>query len=514
MPTLLGELLGKVESAARPADSTSAAESPQQTAESLADEINRVISPPVPVTPESIHIRAMEVVSDAINEHGGRFSADEFGQLCELIIDSPVLVAHDKRQLPVARNFKAEVIQRDNNQWVKVWFYWPKDTAGAEDLAARIDSGVLREVSIGFEFTRPECSVCGGDMRTCDHQPFTDYQHLDGHTRSAHFIYRGLVRVLETSLVYRGATPGTRIGAGLFFANGEITKSETTTKPEPPTGTSPLSRAQQLFAAGLSIGTAVFAGDQLTRLCQHGKRYVVTPTMEGLPLVAMKWEDELFLLDAKNQRINDRLPELVAELIRLMPDNTALFGWLVNPKRTQKKPSHHFSIEWIRSIGTSEEIPPTIEEQRRYISKCFNSGKTIRPVPYRIVAQNQVVRAVELLASPSGCRLFDADSCVTSRLEFLDFRRTPLVWLTVTDRTTDRDGWRYTLACSDGRDIHEIGESINTAHRYDIGDIVPVTVKQDNAQLTIRYSPALRQEPDAIAVWNKVKQIKWNEMRT
>ncbi len=522
MPTLLGELLGKVESAAGQEYSDSTAQAPRPTAESLANEINQVIAPPVPVTAESIHIRAMEVVSDAINEHGGRFSADEFGKLCELIIDSPVLVAHNKRQLPVARNFKAEVIHRDDHEWVKVWFYWPKDATGAEDLAARIDSGVLREVSIGFEFTRPECSVCGADMRTCDHQPFTDYQHPDGQTRTAHFIYRGLVRVLETSLVYRGATPGTRIGSGLFFADGQIPESEKTQESATAAGVSPLSHARYLFAAGLSPGTAVFNSDELLRACDPGKNYVVTPTIEGLPLTATKWEGEVFLLDVKNQRINDRLPEICEELNRLMPDEAALFGWLINPKKSRKTPSCHFFVEWIEGIGNGEEITRTIDHQRRYVSRHFTAGKLIRPLPYRVVAQSQVLREVEILSSPSGCRLYAADDLLTSRIDFLDFRRTPLVWLEVVDRTGDQDGWWYQLACREGKEIREISHAVHAAQRYEVGEVVPVVPIRDassddchdGVQLKIRYSPALRGEPDVVTVWEAVRQTRTTKTPT
>ena len=63
----------------------------------LVVEINRVVAPPVAVSADAVYIRAMEVVSDEVNEHGGRFSPDEFDRLCELIVDSPVLIAHDKR---------------------------------------------------------------------------------------------------------------------------------------------------------------------------------------------------------------------------------------------------------------------------------------------------------------------------------------------------------------------------------------------------------------------------------
>ena len=188
--------------------------------ESLAQIINNVIRPPAPVSADDIYVRAIYLVSDQVNSYGGRFPEDELQNLCRLIIDSPVLVGHNKNELPIARNFKAEVQAEDGRSWVKVWFYWLKDAEGSEALRANIDGGIYKEGSIGFIFNHPECGICGEDIRNCSHTPLKKYDCAEGE-RVCHYNYRGIEKVLETSLVFRGANPDTRITNELLLSDAD-----------------------------------------------------------------------------------------------------------------------------------------------------------------------------------------------------------------------------------------------------------------------------------------------------
>lgn len=180
---------------------------PTQAQSDLIALINDRVNPPAPISLDDVHIRAMRLVSDEVNDHGGRFPREEHQRLCELLIDSPVMIGHDHASLPVARNFAARCVDKGEQSWVEVWFYWMKgDGRHHDQLAADIDAGVVKEGSIGFEFDLPQCSICAQDIRTCEHIPGLDYNGL-----TAHYEYRNIRRVLETSLVYRGATPGTHI---------------------------------------------------------------------------------------------------------------------------------------------------------------------------------------------------------------------------------------------------------------------------------------------------------------
>jgi len=67
-----------------------------------------------------------------------------------------------------------------------------------------IDSGVYNEASIAFLYRTPTCSICGEDLRQCPHWPGRTY---DGSL--CFYWYDGVERVMEGSIVYRGAAEGT-----------------------------------------------------------------------------------------------------------------------------------------------------------------------------------------------------------------------------------------------------------------------------------------------------------------
>jgi hypothetical protein len=190
------------------------AEPTERVTVDLVDLINRNVNPPSPVGPEHVHIRAMYVVSDEVNSFGGRFPPEEHDRLAELLVDSPVMVGHRKDKLPIARNFHAVTVERDGRRWVKSYFYWLKSAAGADNLRENLDGGIYKECSIGFTFLFPECSICGKDIRTCEHEPLASCD-VDGRQVVCHFNYRQIERVLETSLVYRGAVNDTSVSKEL-----------------------------------------------------------------------------------------------------------------------------------------------------------------------------------------------------------------------------------------------------------------------------------------------------------
>ncbi|MDH4222581.1 MAG: hypothetical protein OEV55_03470 [candidate division Zixibacteria bacterium] len=196
-------LLGKIEAVL--------SEKEIQVSDELVFLINTRIKPPLRVKKEDINIRAMYLVSDEVNSFGGCFPLSEHPILAELLVDSPVLIGHSREKLPIARNFKADLVKKDGANWIKVYFYWLKNTPEANSLKDNIDHGIYKECSIGFSFEFPECSVCGQDMRKCPHIPFRTYEKESGEKVRAYYNYRNIIRVYETSLVYRGAVFGTSI---------------------------------------------------------------------------------------------------------------------------------------------------------------------------------------------------------------------------------------------------------------------------------------------------------------
>ena len=181
--------------------------SPESRLRELAREINETIRPLRPMSVEDVHVRAMYVISDQRNVYGGRFDQAELEHVVRALTDTPVLVGHRKDTLPVARVFKAELVERSGAKWVKAYFYWPRAAERADELAANIDAGVVKECSIGFLFRKAECDTCGEDIRSCPH---------DDPVADVGFVYRGVSEILEVSLVYRGAVRDTRIDSQLL----------------------------------------------------------------------------------------------------------------------------------------------------------------------------------------------------------------------------------------------------------------------------------------------------------
>ncbi len=182
----------------------------------LIERINDVIKPPRPATENNVNIRAMYLLNDLVNSHGGRFERDELLALCKLMLDTPVMIGHNRAEAPMARTFHAELEERGDVIWLKSYFYWPSRGEGAADeILDKIDSGILKECSISFVYTFPQCSVCGEDMRKCPHQ----INLSSGEGNKQYFYYKGVKEVLETSLVYKGSVKGTFVTDRLARSN-------------------------------------------------------------------------------------------------------------------------------------------------------------------------------------------------------------------------------------------------------------------------------------------------------
>ena len=58
------------------------------------------------------------------------------------------------------------------------WAYIPKNS-GCDDFITLIDTGIVKEVSVGCSVKQCTCSICGKELNFCQHRKFKDY---DGKT--------------------------------------------------------------------------------------------------------------------------------------------------------------------------------------------------------------------------------------------------------------------------------------------------------------------------------------------
>lgn len=175
-------------------------------ADDIAD-INGLPNPPLAaLNPEDIHVRRCRLAGDAVDSQFGCFRTHDLPDLLRRTHGAPALIGHNRQSLAVARFFGGGVEQHDGRHYIIPKFYWPKAHSAAEDFRVLLDSGIIAEASIAFTFGKPSCSICGKDIRECEHEVGAHYG-----LKLCHYFYDSIDRVLEGSFVYRGAEPGTGI---------------------------------------------------------------------------------------------------------------------------------------------------------------------------------------------------------------------------------------------------------------------------------------------------------------
>ena len=210
------------------------------------------------------------------------------------------------KRVPRASRPPCCVRTRNGRPWVKCWFYWLRDARGADTLAENIDGGIYKECSISFTFLFPECSVCGRDIRTCPHQPFEKYTARDTET-TCHYYYRNIERVLETSLVYRGAVPDTAL-------TNELLSPENLSRP--PRCEIPIDSPTELPAAA---------------------RYLIMPHYEGIPVTVESNNGQLSFRRVDGRPLHADLSDRFAT--ESLPPFQSACGFIIGLRGKQRFPT-------------------------------------------------------------------------------------------------------------------------------------------------------------------------------
>lgn len=400
----------------------------------LVERINTTVKPPEPVTTGDVYIRAMYLVSDQINSYGGCFPAEEHQRLIELLIDSPVMVGHRKDQLPIARNFSAEMVQKNGVNWIKVYFYWLKNADGGDDLRRNIDGGIYKEGSISFLFNFPECSICGSDIRDCGHRPLAEYS-VDGQMVKAYFNYRQVVKVLETSLVYRGSISGTAITRELLFKPA-LAESEGKTEK---TGSLPSIN----FICDLSV-------------LNPGNQYFIMPAYESLPVQIERSSGKVIFRDASGNLLGSEALGRFSENLSWPKGEYALTGRLIGYRGKERQKI----AELVKYLGTEKSDVKRLElkitdlrgdaapaERKAELKKLFvgHTGFLIRG---EVVSGKNLAESVNRWSSRYGVEIHDH---VSDRWYHYSARN--LLPLELVESEKHQAGYKYRLQTvnSDGK---------------------------------------------------------------
>lgn len=166
-----------------------------------------------PLTREDIAIFTLDLCHNQVDKHFSRFPEEELEKIAAMVPGRPLMERHDLRgALPRGTFFRARVHREGDRLSVRPEVYVLR-TAANEDFIRSIEGGVYRETSIGFSFARPECSVCGADIRGCPHTPGEQY---DGAV--CHYLLREVLEVIEGSVVAAGSQGTHFVGPGAVRA--------------------------------------------------------------------------------------------------------------------------------------------------------------------------------------------------------------------------------------------------------------------------------------------------------
>lgn len=160
-----------------------------------------------PLSAEEVAVFTLDLCNNRVDRHYSRFPEEELARVNALTPGRPLMERHDLAgSLPRGTFFRSRLHREGDCVSVRPEVYVLR-SAQNRDFILNIEGGVYRETSIGFSFRRPECSVCGKDLRTCAHVPGRTYGG-----KACHFVMRGVLEVLEGSVVPAGSQ-GTRFVA-------------------------------------------------------------------------------------------------------------------------------------------------------------------------------------------------------------------------------------------------------------------------------------------------------------
>ncbi|ULH17359.1 PspA/IM30 family protein (plasmid) [Deinococcus sp. KNUC1210] len=174
------------------------------------------------LTEEDLIVRPVRLFGNQLTSYFTRITDDDLRLLAQQINDAggPALSAHMTDETPIGTFYAASVTPGGGDVlWLDTWVYFLNDADG-QDLARKIDGGIINEASIGYWYERNVCSITGLDYWNSPYYAGREYEIVDPETGTTTtrlcFLWTiGNVEFAEGSLVYRGAYPGTQVGGDI-----------------------------------------------------------------------------------------------------------------------------------------------------------------------------------------------------------------------------------------------------------------------------------------------------------
>lgn len=135
------------------------------------------------LTAAEVYTFGVRLCDNEVDRDGERFPEATLARLAELFVGKAGLFDHQwSAKGQTARIYRTELVREesiltragDPYCWLKGWAYMPR-TEGNRELIEQIESGILKEVSVGCAVEKCACSVCGGELGTCGHEKGKEY---------------------------------------------------------------------------------------------------------------------------------------------------------------------------------------------------------------------------------------------------------------------------------------------------------------------------------------------------
>lgn len=157
-----------------------------------------------PLTAEEVYAFRLAACDDQVDRDNERFPRETLEGFAKLFVGRPVLRDHRwSADTQTARIYAAGVEDTEQGSRLILRSYMPRLETNRDTIAA-IESGILRECSVGVAVEGAVCSICGKNQREglCRHIPGREY---DG--KRCHMDLVGARDVYEVSLVAVPAQP-------------------------------------------------------------------------------------------------------------------------------------------------------------------------------------------------------------------------------------------------------------------------------------------------------------------
>lgn len=170
-----------------------------------------------------------EISNDLLDSHFTHMSEKTLRNYAEDSMKGVAfLKGHNWRELPLGYSLDG-TYEESTKKRVVSNFYTVTGLSETDDLIARMKTGLVRDVSVGFHGGMMLCDICGLDFWDCRHYPGLKYETKEGDTVKTELATFTIedARLSEVSAVFDGSTPEAMILKAQRAAKaGELTAEQ------------------------------------------------------------------------------------------------------------------------------------------------------------------------------------------------------------------------------------------------------------------------------------------------